>query len=227
MTNEKEKTNKRFVYTAIIGSAIVMTVLTISTLWASKRTISATDEAVSAVSSFYLEAMADQRARAITNLINNNFDHMAKALTVIKDTNITSQDELRNALGQIKMLLSLNRFALVDEDDLVYTQYTTYSGGSRYAFLSEQMSGDRVISTSYMYGSAKQLCLAIPTDDLTIMGKKFKACFVQIDVEDIIYVELLESTIKELQKTDLNEDEKMALQEYLDIKRKQDKFWGM
>ena len=49
----------------------------------------------------------------------------------------------------------------------------------------------------------------------------------QIDVEDIIYVELLESTIKELQKTDLNEDERMALQEYLDIKRKQDKFWGM
>ena len=49
----------------------------------------------------------------------------------------------------------------------------------------------------------------------------------QIDVEDIIYVELLESTIKELQKTDLNADEKLALQEYLEIKRKQDKFWGM
>ena len=40
-------------------------------------------------------------------------------------------------------------------------------------------------------------------------------------------MELLESTIKELQKTDLNEDEKMTLQEYLEIKRKQDKFWGM
>ena len=49
----------------------------------------------------------------------------------------------------------------------------------------------------------------------------------QIDVEDIIYVELMESTIKELQKTDLNADEQLALQEYLDIKRKQDKFWGM
>ena len=49
----------------------------------------------------------------------------------------------------------------------------------------------------------------------------------QIDVEDVIYVELLESTIKELQKTDLNADEKLALQEYLEIKRKQDKFWGM
>lgn len=50
----------------------------------------------------------------------------------------------------------------------------------------------------------------------------------QIDVEDVIYVELLESTIKGLQNdANLNQDEKMALQEYLEIKRKQDKFWGM
>ncbi len=50
----------------------------------------------------------------------------------------------------------------------------------------------------------------------------------QIDVEDVIYVELLESSIKDLQtKADLNEDEKMVLQEYLEIKRKSDPFWGM
>lgn len=50
----------------------------------------------------------------------------------------------------------------------------------------------------------------------------------QIDVEDVIYVELLESSIKELQRAaDLNEDEKMALQEYLEIKRRSDPFWGM
>lgn len=50
----------------------------------------------------------------------------------------------------------------------------------------------------------------------------------QIDVEDVIYVELLESTIKELQnRAELNEDERMTLQEYLEIKRKTDPFWGM
>ena len=50
----------------------------------------------------------------------------------------------------------------------------------------------------------------------------------QIDVEDVIYIELMESTIKELQtKADLNEDEKMTLEEYLEIKRKTDPFWGM
>ncbi len=50
----------------------------------------------------------------------------------------------------------------------------------------------------------------------------------QIDVEDVIYVELLESTIRQfLNNTELNEDEKMTLQEYLEIKRKSDPFWGM
>jgi translation initiation factor 5B len=50
----------------------------------------------------------------------------------------------------------------------------------------------------------------------------------QINVEDIIYVELLESSVRNLQKSaDLSQDEKMTLDEYLVIKRKADNFWGM
>lgn len=192
MTSEKEITNKRFVYTAIIGSALVVAILTFGTIWASRQTVSTTDEAVSAVSSFYLEAMADQRARTINNLIDNNFEHMNTALSVIRDEDIKSQEELRDMIGKIKSLLSLNRFALVDEDNVVYTQYSTYTGGSRYDFLSSDKLTDRIISTVYMYGSSKQLCLVIPADGLTIMGKRFKACFVQIDIKDISNLLLLE-----------------------------------
>lgn len=192
MTNEKDRVNKGFVSTAIIGSALVMVILVFSTIWASRKTVSTTDEAVAAVSSFYLEAMADYRARTVNNLINNNFEHMEKALTIIEEGDIRSQEELRNVLGNTKKLLSLNRFALVDEDNIVYTQYTTYSGGSRYDFLSSDELNDRVINTIYMYGSSKQLCLAIPTDKLVIMGKPFKACFVMIDIKDISNLLLLE-----------------------------------
>nr|MCR5674088.1 hypothetical protein [Lachnospiraceae bacterium] len=192
MTNKKDSLNKRFVYTAVIGSALVMTVLAFSMIWASRKTVSTTDEAVSAVSSFYLEAMADQRARTINNLINNNFEHMNKALTIIRDEDIRSQEALRDVLGKIRILLSLNRFALVDENNTVYTRYTTYSGGSRYNFLSSDKLSERVLSTIYMYGSSKQLCLAIPVDNLEIMGKRFKACFVQIDIKDISDLLLLE-----------------------------------
>ncbi|MCR5733304.1 MAG: diguanylate cyclase [Lachnospiraceae bacterium] len=185
MTDGKDNSNKRFVYTAVIGSAVVMIILTLCTFWASRKTISTTNEAVSAVSSFYLQAMADQRAKTIVNLINNNFEHMEKALTFIEEENVGSQEDLRKLIGEIKTLLSLNRFALVDEDNIVYTQYTTFTGGSRYDFLTAQKLDERVINTVYQYGSSKQLCLAIPANGVTVMGKPLKACFVQIDIDEI------------------------------------------
>ena len=186
MSKKKQITNKTIAFTAVIGSLIVMAMVTANTLWSSKQTIVATDEAVSTVSSFYLEAMADRRAKTITNLINNNFDQMEKAVFFIADEGISSQEELRHGLGTVKTLLNLNRFALVDEDDIVYTQYTTYTGRSRHSFLSDENLNDRIISTVSIYGSSKQLCLAIPTPGLTIMGKPFKACFVQLDIKDIV-----------------------------------------
>jgi len=154
-------------------------------VWASKLNGVATDEAVSAVSSFYLEAMADRRAKTITNLINSSFEQMGKAVAYIDDEGVDSQEALRDAIGKMESLLGLNRFALVDEDNIVYTQYTTYTGGSRHAFLSEAEITGRIISTVSIYGSSKQLCLTSPTPGLTILNKPFKACFVQVGIKDI------------------------------------------
>jgi diguanylate cyclase (GGDEF)-like protein len=186
MTQKKKITNKTLVLTAVIGSLLIMAMVTVNTLRISKRSNDATNEAVSAVSSFYLDAMADRRAKTITNLINNNFDEMGKAVAFIEDEQVNSQEELRNTIGKIKSLLGLSRFALVDKDNIVYTQYTTYTGRTRHAFLSEETIKGRTISTVSLYGSSKQLCLVIPTPDLSIMGKPFKACFVQLDIKDIV-----------------------------------------
>ncbi|MBM4237264.1 MAG: translation initiation factor IF-2, partial [Euryarchaeota archaeon] len=49
----------------------------------------------------------------------------------------------------------------------------------------------------------------------------------QINVEDVLYVAVDESRVKELESIGLNEDEKMTLEELLIIKRKDDPFWGM
>ena len=186
MTQKKKITDKTLVLTAIIGSLLITAMVIANTLWVSKQSSDATNEAVSAVSSFYLEAMADRRAKIITNLINNNFDEMEKAVDYIDHEKIDSQEELRDTIGRIKSLLGLSRFALVDNDNIVYTRYTTYTGRTRHAFLSEEVIKSRTISTVSLYGSSKQLCLAIPTPDLSIMGKPFKACFVQLDIKDIV-----------------------------------------
>ncbi|NLI74676.1 MAG: translation initiation factor IF-2 [Euryarchaeota archaeon] len=49
----------------------------------------------------------------------------------------------------------------------------------------------------------------------------------QINVEDILYIDLREIALKEIQSIDLNFDDKMVLEETIEIKRKQDRFWGM
>ena len=186
MKEKRQITNKTLLFTAVIGSLIIVIILTISTLWNSRRTGTATDEAVSAVSSFYLETMADSHAKTITNLISNSFDEMRIAIAYIADEEVNSEDDLRGAIGRVESLLGMNQFALVDEDNVVYTRYTTYTGGSRHAFLSEESLQERVISIVSLYGSSRQVCLAVPTPDLSIMGKRYKACFVQFDINDIV-----------------------------------------
>ena len=49
----------------------------------------------------------------------------------------------------------------------------------------------------------------------------------QINVEDVLYVDLRELALKEMQKLDLNVDDKMVMEETIEVKRKTDKFWGM
>jgi diguanylate cyclase (GGDEF)-like protein len=183
---KKQITRKTFIVTAVVGGIVLMALVIINAIVSARQTTTATNEAVSEVSSFYLEAMADRRAKTITNLINKNFYQMEIAVDYISNEGIESEEELRNAIGDIKRLLSLDRFALVDKDKIVHTQYTTYAGGSRHAFLSGEMTGHRSVSTVSIYGSSKQLCLASPMDDLTIDGKQYVACFVQIDVGEII-----------------------------------------
>jgi translation initiation factor 5B len=49
----------------------------------------------------------------------------------------------------------------------------------------------------------------------------------QINVDDILWVDILESEVQGIADYDLNTDEKMVLDELIEIKRKKDKFWGM
>lgn len=94
MSQKKKITNKTLVMTAIIGGLLIMAMVTANTIWVSNRSNEATNEAVSAVSSFYLDAMADHRSKTITNLINNNFEEMEKAVAYIEDEHVESQEEL-------------------------------------------------------------------------------------------------------------------------------------
>ena len=118
MTQKKKITDKTLVLTAIIGSLLITAMVIANTLWVSKRSNDATNEAVSAVSSFYLEAMADRRAKIITNLINNNFDEMEKAQAKDELSEGDLEDVAGGVLGIIVAGAALGTYAYIKRKGL-------------------------------------------------------------------------------------------------------------
>ncbi len=177
-----------FPCTAVIGAVIVILIVTGATLWMSSGARSATDQAVGMVSDFYLEELAGRRSQVVSSFFETKTKQTERAAALMNPYVLSSLDTLRNYIGNVEALHGLSLFAVVDEDNIVYTDHTTYTGGSRYAFLAEGQSGKRMITTASTYGGGKQICLSVPVQDKVFMGKKLKTCFIEIDMDDIVSI---------------------------------------
>ena len=172
-------------FPVLIGAVIVVLIVTAATLWMSAGARKATDDAVEKVSEFYLEELAGRRSQVVTRFFETKADQMQRALALMTQEDLSSQEVLRSFLGRVEALYGLELFAVADEDNVVYTEHTTYMGGSRYAFLSDELSHIRTITTNATYGG-KDICLSMPIRDRVFNGKRLKTCFIEINMDDIV-----------------------------------------
>ncbi|MCI8517848.1 MAG: response regulator [Hungatella sp.] len=170
---------------ALIGGILIAAILLITTVWVSGRARVGTSQAVNRVSKFYLEELAGRRASVVSEELNNHFTYMKNALSVLEDSDLESQDALRSFLGKVKKMYGVDKFALVDENGLVYAQHSTISGRSRYGFLEEAMKGP-VISTVNLYGARTQVLLAMPVEGITFQGSRIEVCFIQLNINEML-----------------------------------------
>ena len=173
-------------FPVLIGAVIVVLIVTAATLWMSAGARKATDDAVGKVSEFYLEELAGRRSQVVTRFFETKADQMQRALALMTQEDLSSQQALRSFIGRVEALDGLELFAVADEDNVVYTEHTTYMGGSRYAFLSDELSRIRTITTNATYGGGKDICLSLPVRDRVFNGKKLKTCFIEINMDDIV-----------------------------------------
>ena len=181
----KEKQQRQTVASAVWGGLIIAAILLITTVWVATSAQASTNEAVARVSEFYLDELAGRRALVVSGELETNFDYMDRALSILDDSDLASQESLREFLGRVKQLYGVDRFALVDENGVVYTQHSTASGLSRYPFLSQELTGP-VISMANLYGAQKQVILATPVEGISFQGARIKACFTQINIADML-----------------------------------------
>ena len=170
---------------AIWGGLIIAIILLLTTVWVATNAQTSTNQAVARVSEFYLEELAGRRAQVVSEELNNNYAYMERALAVIESSDLESQESLRRFLGRVKRLYGVSKFALVDENGIVYTQHSTASGLSRYPFLSQELTGPS-ISMSNLYGARKQVVLAIPVEGVVFQGARIEACFIQLNVSEML-----------------------------------------
>lgn len=181
--NEKQK-RKTAVY-AIIGGSIIASILLLTSIWVSSMARAGTSQAVSRVSEFYLEELAGRRAEVVSEELKNGFAHMKNALEILDESDLESEETLQVFLGKVKKLYGIDRFALVNENGIVYTEHNTASGLSKYSFLSEELT-EPVISTANLRGTKKQVILAAPVENVEFMGSQIKVCFIQINIDEMI-----------------------------------------
>ncbi len=181
----KEKQQRQTVASAVWGGLIIAAILLITTVWVATSAQASTNEAVARVSEFYLDELAGRRALVVSGELETNFDYMDRALSILDGSDLASQESLREFLGRVKQLYGVDRFALVDENGVVYTQHSTASGLSRYPFLSQELTGP-VISMANLYGAQKQVILATPVEGISFQGARIKACFTQINIAEML-----------------------------------------
>ena len=141
----KEKQKRQTITFAVRGGVFIAAVLLVTTLWVSNGARVGTSQAVNRVSEFYLEELAGRRAQVVSEELKKNVAYMENALSIIEDYNLESQESLRSFLGKVRKLYGVDKFALVDQNGIVYTQHSTTSGLSRYSFLSEELDRKSVV----------------------------------------------------------------------------------
>ena len=144
-----------------IGISCVLVILLVMSIKTASATKKETDNAIDKLSHFYIEEIAKNRATLISDELVKKYNYVNNALSVISQKDLESLKSLRNYLGNMRKLFGVDVIALVDENGLVYTSHSTFSGKTRYPFLAEKIT-EPIYSTVLNYGGEKQLFLAVP-----------------------------------------------------------------
>ena len=180
-----EKQRRRVIANAVAGGIIIAVILLVTTIWVSNSSRTGTDQAVSKVSEFYLEELAGRRAQVVAEELRMRFSYMENAVAIVEDEDLESQETLRKFFGKVEKLCGLNKFALVDENGIVYKQYTTEPGYDQYSFLSGELTEPAII-TMNLDRAKKEVILAIPVEGVEFQGSRIDVCFIQVDIEEML-----------------------------------------
>ena len=186
MENENEREqSSRTALIAVIGGIVVATILVLSILWVGRSTRRSTEEAVHSVSNFYLHELAGRREQVLEANLQRSISDIYGAVELLNANALSDMDHLRAFQASMKKLYTVEKFAFVDENGLIYTARGPLTGIEEYSFDYHTLS-EPEISVKDLQSEDKKVVIAVPVDHIPFEDHTFLVCFMEIDMRVLL-----------------------------------------
>ena len=169
---------------SIAGGIIIALILVLGTLWMGHSARTDTANAVRTVSYLYLDELAGRREQVVSENLQDRITDMQTALDLLTPADLNSKESLEAYQSNMKVLFTLDRFAFVDTEGLIYSSTGYHNDIDEYPFDYRTIEGPE-ISIKNLDTAEKKVIIAMPVD-ISFNGKTLSVCFMEIDMKDML-----------------------------------------
>ena len=177
--------NKTGLYAAVIGSLMIAAILILGTYWSGQKAQQDTERAVTSVSKLYLDELAGRREQVVSSALKRNIGNMQTAVSLLTNDDLSDIAHLQAYQQRMRQLYTLEKFAFVDTNGLIYTADGTKDDIEKYSFDYNHISEPEISVRDDGSGS-KSVIIAVPVDRLSLDGKTLTVCFMEIDMNTML-----------------------------------------
>ena len=170
---------------AVVGTSIFVLVLAVGTILTGLMAKQDTEKAVEAVSLLYLDELAGRREQVVSTNLSKKIEDMNVAIELMTDDDLSDEEHLQAYQARMKRIYKLEKFAFVDSDGLIYTSLGQQTNISDYNFNYKTLTGPE-ISILNLKTAEKKVIIAVPVSDMTLECKELVACFMEIDMNEML-----------------------------------------
>ena len=176
---------KNIVLIAVLGTLAVLMVMLFGRSWIEETATRDTNEAVRSVSLLYLDELAGRREQVVSKNLEDRIHDIEVSLSLIEENDLSDREHLQAYQKKMKTLFSLDKFAFVGSEGLIYTSTGTQDDIDSYPFDYRTLNGPEV-SIKDLSTKEKKVIVAVPAGDIPFMDDHLKVCFMEIDMEEML-----------------------------------------
>ena len=181
----KRINNTTGLYATVIGSLLIAAILIIGTYWSGQKAKQDTEMAATSVSKLFLDELAGRRKQVVASALKRNIGNMQTAVGLLTSDDLSDTSHLQAYQQRMRKLYTLEKFAFVDTNGLIYTADGTMNNIEQYSFDYNNISEPEISVRNDDSGS-KSVVIAVPVDRLPLGGQTLTVCFMEISMNTML-----------------------------------------